>query len=83
MEFKKIVYFVVSKKSDVFMTEDGKWTTNYTKARAFDTRKDAITFISSFGLRKARVTEVQDWWIIENNQMVKSGQALIQNKNYG
>lgn len=83
MEFKKIAYFVVSKKSDVFMTEDGKWTSNYNKAKAFDTRKDAITFISSFGLRKATVTEVQYWWIIEKNHMTKSGQALIQNKKYG
>ena len=83
MEFKKIAYFVVSKKSDVFMTEDGKWTTNFNKARAFENRKDAITFISSLSLRKASVTEVQDWWIRENNQMTRSGQAIIQNNNNG
>tara|TARA_R100000734_G_C3286717_1_gene79282 strand:+ start:233 stop:484 length:252 start_codon:yes stop_codon:yes gene_type:complete len=83
MEFKKIAYFVVSKKSDVFMTADGKWTTNFNKAKAFEKRKDAITFISSLSLRKASVTEVQDWWIIENNQMTRSGSALIQNKNHG
>jgi len=83
MEFKKIAYFVVSKKSDVFMTEDKRWTTDFNKAKAFEARKDAITFISNLRLRQASVTEVQDWWILENNQMTRSGQALIQIKNHG
>ena len=83
MEFKKIAYFVVSKKSDVFMTDDKRWTTNINKAKAFENRKDAITFISNLRLRQASVTEVQDWWILENNQMTRSGQALIQIKNHG
>lgn len=82
MEFKKIAYFVVIKKTNVFITADGKWTTNFSKAKAFDTRKDAIIFISNFNLRKAIISEVQDWWILENNQLVRSGQALIKYKNH-
>jgi len=80
MEYKKIAYFVVSKNSKEFMTEDHKWTINFNKAKAFEDRKDAVSFISNLSLRKASVTEVVDWWIIENNQMTRSGQALIQKK---
>ncbi len=83
MEFKKIAYFVVSKNSKEFMTVDHKWTINFRKAKAFENRKDAVTFISNLSLRKASATEVMDWWIIEDNQLTKSGQALIQIKNNG
>lgn len=80
MEFKKIAYFVVSKRSKQFMTEDHKWTINFNKAKPFETRKDAISYISNLSLRQASITEVIDWWIIEDNQMTKSGQALIELK---